>query len=155
MISAPQLSKGVEAIVLGRMPPPVSDGWSVRYLGWSLLVFVLALSIFQIRNLLSLRGWLARSREWSTSKLIWDVALNFIIPTLILMVVFSQVRAYFGDRFNLTYQLINMSRMLSDITILMIVGSLPDYVQGLVKLHWVLAGKVPKRQRVFRWSPQP
>lgn len=35
---------GVEAIVLGNEPAPVSQGWSVRHLGWGLLAFVLALS---------------------------------------------------------------------------------------------------------------
>jgi hypothetical protein len=34
-----------------------------------------------------------------------------------------------------------MSRMLTDITILMIVGSVPDYVQGFVKLFWLVSGK--------------
>lgn len=139
-ISAQQIFNGVEAIVLGRIPPPVAEGWSVKYMGWGLLVFVLALSIFQIRNLLSLRGWITRSRKWSTPKVIWDVALNLLIPTVILIVVFSQIKAYFGYRFNLTYQIITMSRMLSDITILMIIGSIPDYVQGLVKLYWLLSG---------------
>ena len=54
----------------------------------------------------------------------------------------SLLRAYFGYRFNLTYQLIHMSRTLGDITILMIVGSVPDYVQGSVKLFWALTGKL-------------
>ncbi len=39
-ISAPQIFKGVEAIVLGRVPPPVTEGWSVRYMGWGFLAFV-------------------------------------------------------------------------------------------------------------------
>jgi CubicO group peptidase (beta-lactamase class C family) len=140
-ISAQQIFKGVEAIVLGRIPPPVSEGWSVKYMGWGLLVFVLALTVFQIRNLLSLRGWTERARNWSTGKKIWDTAINFLIPTIILIGVFGQIKAFFGYRFNLTYQVINMSRMLSDITILMIVGSVPDYVQGFVKLFWMLSGK--------------
>jgi hypothetical protein len=140
-ISAEQIFNGVEAIVLGRIPPPVAEGWSVKYMGCGLLAFVLALSIFQMRNLLSLRGWIARSRGWSTARVIWDVASNFLIPTIILILVFSQIKAYFGYRFNLTYQIINMSRMLGDITILMIVGSVPDYLQGLVKLYWMFRGK--------------
>ena len=140
-ISAEQIFKGVEAIVLGRIPPPVTDGWSVKYIGWALFAFVLALSIFQIRNLLSLRDWVERARGWSTGKKIWDTAISFLIPTIILIVIFSQLKSFYGYRFNLTYQLINMSRMLTDITILMIVGSVPDYVQGFVKLFWLLSGK--------------
>jgi CubicO group peptidase (beta-lactamase class C family) len=55
-ISAEQIFDGAEAIVLGRIPPPVSEGWSVKYIGWGLLVFVIILGIYQTRNLLSLRG---------------------------------------------------------------------------------------------------
>jgi CubicO group peptidase (beta-lactamase class C family) len=143
-ISAEQIFKGVEAIVLGRIPPPVSEGWSVKHIGWALLAFVLALSIFQIRNLLSLRGWVERARKWSTGKKIWDTAISFLIPTIILVVIFSQLKSFYGYRFNLSYQLINMSRMLTDITILMIVGSIPDYLQGFVKLFWLVSGKTRK-----------
>ena len=31
-----------------------------------------------------------------------DVAISFIIPTVILLIIFSQMRAFFGYRFNLT-----------------------------------------------------
>ena len=140
-ISAEQIFKGVEAIVLGRVPPPVSVGWSVKYIGWALLAFVFALSIFQIRNLLSLRGWARRARDWSVGRKIWDTAVSFLIPTIILVVIFSQLRNFYGYRFNLTYQLVMMSRTLTDITILMVVGSIPDYVQGFAKLFWLATGK--------------
>lgn len=140
-ISAPQIFKGVEAIVLGRTPPSVSEGWSVKHIGWLLLLFVVALTIFQIRNLLSLRGWRDRAREWSTGKKIWDTAISFIIPTIILIAVFSGNKAFYGYRFNLTYQLVIMSRALTDIAVLMFVGSVPDYVQGFTKLFWLVTGK--------------
>jgi CubicO group peptidase (beta-lactamase class C family) len=140
-ISAPQIFEGVEAIVLGRVPPPVTDGWSVKHIGWLLFLFVLALTVFQIRNLLSLRVWAEHARGWSTGKKIWDTAISFLIPTIILVVIFSQLKAFYGYRFNLTYQLVMMSRTLTDITILMIVGSVPDYVQGFVKLFWLVSGK--------------
>jgi hypothetical protein len=51
------------------------------------------------------------------------------------------MKAFYGYRFNLTYQLVMMSRTLTDITILMLVGSVPDYVQGFVKLFWLVSGK--------------
>lgn len=143
-ISAEQIFKGVEAIVLGRVPLPVSEGWSVKHIGWALLAFVLALSILHVRNFLSLRGWTERARNWSTGKKIWDTAISFLIPTVILIIIFSQLKAFYGYRFNLTYQLVMMSRTLTDITILMIVGSVPDYVQGFVKLFWLTSGKVIK-----------
>ena len=138
-ISAPQIFKGVEAIVLERNSPPVSDGWSVKYMGWVLLAFVIALTIFQIRNLLSLRGWVQRASGWSTGKQIWDISVSFLIPTIILIAIFGGIKAYFSYRFNLTYQLINMSRTLTDITILMIIGSVPDYAQGVTKLFWIVS----------------
>ena len=140
-ISAPQIFEGIDAIVLGRVPPPVSEGWSVKYIGWALLVFVLALAVFQIRNLLSLRTWRERARNWSTGRKIWDTAVSFLIPTIILIVVFSQIKAFFGYRFNFTYQIINMMSTLTDIFILMVIGSVPDYVQGFVKLFWLATGK--------------
>jgi hypothetical protein len=148
-ISAPQIFSGVEDIVLGRVPPAVSEGWSVKMIGWGLLTFVLALTLLHVYNFLSLRGWEERARSWSTAKKIWDTAVSFLIPTLILIVVFSQMKAFFGYRFNLTYQMINMSRMLGDITILMIVGSLPDYVQGFMKLSWLMRGKGRSKHHSF------
>jgi CubicO group peptidase (beta-lactamase class C family) len=143
-ISADQIFYGVEAIMLGRVPPPITEGWSVKYIGWALLAFVLALSIFQIRNLLSLRGWRERARSWSTGKKVWDTAISFIIPTVILIVVFTQLRTFMGTRFNLTYQMVMMFRTLPDISVLMIVGSVPDYVQGFVKSYWLASGKTRK-----------
>ena len=143
-ISAEQIFKGVEAIVLGRVPPPVSEGWSVKYMGWALLAFVIALGILQIRNLLSLRGWVERARGWSTRKKIWDTMISFLIPTIILVIVFSRIRAFMGYRFNFTYQMITMSRTLPDIFILMVLGSVPDYVQGFTKLYWLVSGKTLK-----------
>ncbi|HSK65599.1 MAG TPA: hypothetical protein VK888_01615, partial [Anaerolineales bacterium] len=150
LISSPQLFEGVEAIVLGQTPPPVSEGWSVRTIGWSLLLFVLLLGMYQLRNLLSLRGWTERARTWSTGKKIWDTALSFLIPTVILIVVFSQVKAYMGYRFNLTYQMATLFRTLPDIALLMVLGSVPDYLQGIVKLVWMLSGKAHQAQILNR-----
>ena len=156
-ISAEQIFKGVEAIVLGRIPPPVSQGWSVKYIGWALLTLVLALSALHIRNFLALRGWRERAQHWSIGKRAWDTAISFLIPTVILIVVFTQLKAFYGYRFNLTYQLVMMSRTLADITILMIVGSVPDYVQGFVKLYWLVSGKTrtiaPNAMKESKWTP--
>jgi CubicO group peptidase (beta-lactamase class C family) len=153
-ISADQIFSGIEAIVLGRIPPPVSEGWSVKYMGWVLLIFVLALSIFQVRNLLSLRGWSERARSWSTGKKIWDTAISFLIPTIILVFVFSQVKAFMGPRFNFTYQMITMFRTLPDIGVLMVLGSVPDYIQGFIKLYWFVRWDMPKTQNAIQWSAQ-
>ena len=143
-VSAPQIFEGVEAIVLGQGSPRVSDGWSVKRIGWGLLLFVLGLSVFQIRSLLSTRGWVGRARTWSAGKKLLDTAVSFLIPTVILIAIFSGIKSFFGYRFNMAYQIVNMSRMLGDITILMIVGSVPDYMQGLAKVFWLLSGKTSR-----------
>jgi hypothetical protein len=140
-ISAPQVFNGVEAIVLGRTPPSLTQGWSVTYMGWALGLFVLGLIVLHTRNFLALRGWQERAKTWSTLRKAWDVAISFLIPTVILFIVYTQLKAFYGYRLNLTYQLIIMSRTLGDIAVLMLVGSVPDYVQGLIKLFWVLTGK--------------
>ena len=153
-ISAPQIFEGVEAIVLGRVPPPLSEGWSVRHIGWLLLVAVLALGLFQLRNLLSLRGWKDRARGWSTGKKVWDVALSFLIPTVILVVVFNRVQAFMGYRFNFTYQMVALFRTLPDIAVLMVLGSVPDYVQGVAKLYWTVTDRTAKVGQAIQWSAQ-
>ncbi len=140
-ISAPQMINGVRAIVLGQDAPAVSSGWSVRVIGYMLGVLVLGLILLSIKNFLDLSTWRERSKSWSSGKRIWDVAISFIIPTVILVVVFSQIKGFFGTRFNWTYQVLLMFRSLPDIAILMIVGSVPDYVQGFIKLFWALSRK--------------
>jgi len=133
-ISAAQLSASVEAVVLGNTPPAVTQGWSVRWVGWAVGLFVLALGVFETRNLLSLRGWHERSRTMTPARRAWDVAVSFLIPTVILVIVFWQVSRFYGDRFNLWTNLAYFGRGLPDVFILMLVGSLPDYVQGIIKL---------------------
>lgn len=133
-ISAAQLNASVEAIVLGNTPPPVSQGWSVRWVGWGVGLFVLALGVFETRNLLSLRQWRERSRKMTPARQAWDVAVSFLIPTVILVIVFWQVSRFYGDRFNLWTNLAYFGRGLPDVFILMLVGSLPDYIQGIIKL---------------------
>ena len=140
-ISAPQMINGVRAIVLGDEAPAISSGWSVRVIGYLLGALVLGLILLNIKNFRDLSTWRTRSQGWSSGKRIWDVAISFIIPTVILVVVFSQVKGFFGTRFNWTYQILMMFRSLPDISVLMIVGSIPDYVQGFIKLYWALGRK--------------
>jgi CubicO group peptidase (beta-lactamase class C family) len=140
-VSAAQLTKAVEAVVLGQPAPPVAEGWSVRWMGWALGVFVVALALFQTRNLLGLRGWRERGRAMSPGKRARDIAISFIIPTVILIVVIWQVSAFYGDRFNLWTHLAYFRLGLPDIFILMLIGTLPDYAQGFAKVRWTLADR--------------
>ncbi len=133
-ISADQVFAGVEAILLGRDPAPLSQGWSVRTIGWGLLGLVLALCALHTHNFLRLRGWQQRARLWSKARLALDIAVSFLIPLLIGTVVFSQIQAFLGYRFNWTYQMRMMFTTLPDIGILMVVGLVPDLVQGFIKL---------------------
>jgi CubicO group peptidase (beta-lactamase class C family) len=140
-ISAEQVFQGVEALVLGNSPPAISQGGSTRIIGWGILALVLALCVLHTFNFIHLRGWRERAAKMSTGKKIFEVAISFIIPTVILIVIYTQVKGFLGDRFNLTYQMVWMVRGLPDIFILMVVGSLPDYIQGIIKLVWAVRGK--------------
>jgi CubicO group peptidase (beta-lactamase class C family) len=133
-VSTGQLRESVEAIVLGRNPPPVSQGWSVRWMGWGLGLLVLALIALHTRNFLNLRGWRERARELPPAKRAFDVAISFIIPTVILIVVFTQVKAFYGDRFNLWTNIAYLRLGLPDVFILLLVGTLPDFIQGVAKI---------------------
>ncbi|GEM_PF-349494 len=133
-ISGGQLAKGVESLVLGQTPPLVTEGWSVQWLGWGFGVFVLALAALHTRNFLSLRGWNEHTRSLPNVKKAWDVTISFIIPTVILTIVYWQVSSFYGDRFNLLTNLVYMRLGLPDVFILMLVGILPDIIQGIIKI---------------------
>ena len=140
-IASKQLTDTVEAFVLGQTPPPVSQGWSVRWIGWALAALVLGLIALHAHNFRRLRNWSERARRMAPARKTLDVAISFIIPTAILLIIFSQMRAFFGYRFNLGTNLVMMRYALPDVFVLMIVGTIPDYVQGSIKLGWTLRGK--------------
>lgn len=133
-ISAAQLTAAVEAVVLGKAPRPLSEGWSVRWIGWGLGGLVLALTALHTRNFLALRRWSARVQNMSFVKRALDVAVSFLIPSIILAVIFWQVGAFYGSRFNLVTNLAYFRLGLPDVFILMLVGIVPDYLQGIIKL---------------------
>lgn len=141
-VSSQQLVETVEAVVSGKTPPPLTQGWSMRWIGWGVGLLVLALIGLHTRNFYVLfKGWEEHIRHRSPAKIALDVAVSFAIPTIILVVVFSQVKAFYGYRFNLLTTLAYLRLGLPDVFILMIVGSVPDYVQGAIKLLWILGGK--------------
>lgn len=141
-ISRDQLTRTVEAIVLGNPPVPVSEGWSVRWIGWGIGILVIALLVMHGRSFYRLfNGWSEKASGRSPLKLAWDVAFSFLLPTLILIVVFSQVGAFYGNRFNLYTSLAYMRYGLPDIFFLMLVGTVPDYTQGVIKLYWAIRRK--------------
>jgi CubicO group peptidase (beta-lactamase class C family) len=133
-ISAVQLRDSVEAFVLGRTSIPVDQGWSVRWVGWGIGVLFLGLSVLHVFNFMGLRTWLERAKEMSKGKRIWDVGLSFLIPTVILVFVMIQVRGFYGDRFNLWPTLVSLRLVMPDVFLLMLMGSVPDYVQGIIKV---------------------
>lgn len=140
-ISAAQMTRSVEAIVLGQTPPPVDEGWSVRWIGWALGALVIGLIVLHTRNFLGLRGWRQRAQGMTPGKKALDIGISFIIPTAILLLVFSQARGFYGDRFNLLSTVVQLPTVLPDVFILMLIGTLPDYIQGVVKLGWTLTGR--------------
>jgi CubicO group peptidase (beta-lactamase class C family) len=155
-ISAGQIYSGVENILLGKQPPPVSAGWSVRNIGFGLLGLVLALSILHLRSFIKLRGWREQAKQMTRTKLSIDVAINFIIPAVIFILIYTQLKGFFGYRFNLSYQMSLMFVTLMDISILMIVGLIPDLVQGLIKTFWVLTGqtrRISKGETILQPHP--
>ena len=145
-VSANQLFAGVEALVLGEGAADPAAGPSTRVIGWGVLAVALALAAMQVRGIARLRGWRARSRAWSPARRAWDVAAHFVVPTAILLLVYTQVKGLLGDRFNLGSQLVVMWRTLTDITLLMIVSSVPDYAQGVIKAAWAAADGARRRR---------
>jgi len=137
-VSAAQLTQAVEAVVLGQPVPPVTEGWSVRWMGWALGALVIGLIVLHTRNFIGLRTWRTRAQAMTPGRRAWDIAVSFIIPTVILIVVFWQVSAFYGDRFNLWTNLAYFRFGLPDVFILMLIGVIPDFVQGVVKSSWAL-----------------
>jgi CubicO group peptidase (beta-lactamase class C family) len=150
-ISAAQQFSGVEALVLGRTPLPVDQGWSVRWVGWGLGVLVLALTVLHVRNFIHLfTGWNRVFWNLPRQEQFLDVSLNFIIPTIILWIIFSQMQAFFGYRFNLLTNLAQFHYSLPDVFILMLVGAAADYTQGLIKVMKIIRRRfTPRRTASF------
>jgi CubicO group peptidase (beta-lactamase class C family) len=146
-ISAEQVFQGVEALLRDNPLPAVTQGWSTKVIGWGILALVLALCVLHTFNFIHLRGWRERAAKMSAGKKIFEVAISFIIPTIILIVIYTQVKGFLGDRFNLTYQMVWMVRDLPDIFILMVVGSVPDYIQGIIKLVWAIEERPAEKQQ--------
>lgn len=68
--------------------------------------------------------------------------LSHLLPAAVrLVIVFTQMRACFGNRFHLWTNFIMIRDSMPGVFVLMVVGTLPDYAQGLVKLGWALRGK--------------
>jgi hypothetical protein len=123
----------VEAVVLGNNPPSASQGWSVRWIGWIIGAAVLGLLILHIINFSKLRGWRTRVASYSKGRQIWDIVISFLIPVVITVVVISQIKNFYGNRFNLLTSLAYMRLGLPDLFILMLVGTFPDLTQGVIK----------------------
>ncbi len=137
-VSARQLTSAVEAVVMGSNPPSLDQGWSVKWLGWILGLLVLALVVIHTTNFIALRKWSGRTTNFSRARLFFDVAISFIIPSCILLAVFLGVRSFYGNRFNLLINLAYLPTVLPDVFVLMLVGTIPDYIQGFIKTALVM-----------------
>lgn len=106
----------------------------MKWVGWGLGILVLAITVLETHGFLALKSWPERTRRLTTSKKALDVALSFLIPTAILIVIYTQVKGFYGYRFNLATNLAYFRFGLPDVFILMLVGIFPDYIQGLIKI---------------------
>jgi len=139
-ISASQLTNSIEAIVLGNSPASTKQGWSVKWIGWAVGLFVLGLCVLHTRNILALRGWKERMSRVSRARRAWDIAISFIIPVIITTVVFWQVSNFYGNRFNFISSVAYMRQGMPDVFILMLIGTIPDLIQGFLKI-FIWTGK--------------
>lgn len=137
-VSAEQVFGGVEQLVLGQGQPDVAAGYAVPQIGQLLLVFTLTVAAFQSGQLWRLRTWRERARTMPARRRAVDIGLNFLIPSAILAVIIWRLALFFGDRFNLQQQTAMLFLALPDIGVLMLVGTVPDYAQGVIKLWWLL-----------------
>lgn len=140
--STAQLFAGIEQILLTGEQPDLSRGFSMRMFNLGFVVFFILLAAYQVWQLASLRTWRARAAQMSPRQRIWDISLNFIIPTVILIAVFAGLRSFFDYRFNLVRQVYGMANYLPDVMLLCLVGTLPDYLQGFAKLAMSLTRRV-------------
>ncbi len=138
-LSAEQVFGGVEKLMLGLGQPDPAEGWAVPLIGYGLLALVLALAVFQGWQVWRLGSWRRRAQTMSVAARAFDIALNFVIPTAIMSVVIWQSQQFFGYRFNLLYQARMIFQVLPDIGILMVIGIVPDYAQGIIKLGWLFS----------------
>ena len=140
-VSASQLTNSVEAVLLRRQPNPISQGWSVKWFGWAIGIVVIGLVVLHTFNFIALRNWKKKTQKFSTKRKALDVAISFIIPTVIMLVILSQVAQFYGNRFNLLTSLYYMRMGFPDMLVLFIIGTLPDLIQGIIKIVLWCTGK--------------
>ena len=130
-MSAPSCSAAPRPLSLraGRSGGSAGD-WEFWYSAWCCCTPI---------TLPALKSWREQSRSLSPAQKSLDVAVSFIIPTFILVIILTQMQAFFGYRFNLLLTTLAQFRYsLPNVFILMLVGTIPDYLQGLIKLYWTL-----------------
>ena len=70
----------------------------------------------------------------SAGKKACDIAISFLIPIIITTIIFWQVSNFYGNRFNFISSVAYLRQGMPDIFILMLIGTLPDITQGIVKI---------------------
>jgi CubicO group peptidase (beta-lactamase class C family) len=138
------MALGILDLILGFQPQNVPTGLplTMRQIGWILLA-VLALQLAFIGwHLSRLGGWLMRTRQWSASRRMVDIALNFLITPLIAVGILYVMRDFMGRGFALRQSFDGIP----DAVILLLVGFLADYAQGIGKIWLLTRGTKPRSQ---------
>jgi hypothetical protein len=84
------------------------------------------------------------ARRLSPARREWAVAISLIIPTAILAVIAWQLSRFWSHRFHPYSTFVMLSTVMPDVATLMLIGTVPDYVQGFIKLFWVLRDAKPR-----------
>lgn len=133
----PAIKFAVADILLGEAIRPVSSFSMVIYghvaLGLlSMIALIQALGIFRLSN------WPARYIAMTRMRRLWDIARHFIIPALILVIVFLLVANRLQRGLTLDYALIWVPEMM----LIAFIGTVGDLFQGIAKLWLLVSGRI-------------
>lgn len=131
----PALKFAIADILLGESIRPVSSFSMVIY-GYSALAILAVIALIQALGILRLSRWPRRFLAMTPPRRWWDVARHFLIPALILAVVFYLVSNRLQRGLTLDYALIWVPEMM----LIAFIGTAGDLLQGMIKL-WMLASK--------------
>ncbi len=129
------MALGVLDVLLGEQPAniPVGLPLTMRQFGGVLLAVLFVQLSFIAWSFSRLPRWRERARTWSALRRTLDIALNFLITPLIALGIYFFMREFMGRGFSLRQSFDGVP----DAVLLLMVGFVADYIQGLYKL-WTL-----------------